>query len=364
MEELSLITKLDLTGISSLKDIDKLPKLKELNIYSYSSSNLNTLSESNLNFTTDFTPIENLSELEVLRIYNDNFIKHLNLNNLKKLRVLILYNNNKLETVDGIDSLKRLEEVCLCNNNIKTLPNIKEFINNTRDTAINILDINLFVNLFGKCEENRKFLEDRLNKAMSNICFGEKVSFDDGIFIIYYNQAKSMYHRALRILKNLQIKSNIDLEDICKIHSYIAFSLKYDQVGLEYRSNIYQEMNYKPELKNSYIMKRLKLMNSSYAALVNHEAICEGYVNMMIFLLNIIGIESKGVNCSLNTSEFNHAAIKFKFDNRWLYADPERERLTKEIDIFAIPFDEFKNSYFLPIKEYIDNDEIKEKELK
>ena len=222
-QELNMIDHLTLTGISNLMDIDKLPQLKTLNIYSYPSSNLIEFDSSLINDIFDFSILANLNSLEELRIYNDNNIEFLDITNLKKLKVLDLFNNPNLTVIKGLDELKNLESASLINNGFKTIGDTKKYITNTMDTAQNTLDIKLFISLFGH-EEERKFLERQLRQALSNITFGEKTTFDDGKYIISYDQAKDMYFRALRILKYLEIKE-VNLDTVKKIHEYVAFSI-------------------------------------------------------------------------------------------------------------------------------------------
>ena len=95
-------------------------------------------------------------------------------------------------------------------------------------------------------------------------------------------------------------------------------------------------------------------MNTSYAAIVNKKAVCEGYVNMMRFILSIIDVETSMVNCSYDSVEFNHAAIKFKYNDTWYYADPERQRKSTE-NMFGYTLEEFKEIYNIPIKEQMDS---------
>ena len=71
LEELSQIKKLVLKNANSLEEINLLPNLKEINIYSEYSDNSEYLDDNFYNHITDFTPLESLSNLEVLRIYND-----------------------------------------------------------------------------------------------------------------------------------------------------------------------------------------------------------------------------------------------------------------------------------------------------
>ena len=182
-------------------------------------------------------------------------------------------------------------------------------------------------------------------------------------YLLDYFKVKNMYIRVKQILRNLQINNPPSLEDLKRIHTYIAFSIKYDYDGLEYRDKNYQETLIKNNKEKEYFMNRLKLMNTSYGAIVNHKAVCEGYVNMMIFMFNILGVVAKQVKSSLDGLQLDHAIIKFNYEGKWYYADPEKERETKAIDLFALSFEEFSQKYYLPLKEYIDNEKNEKMEL-
>ena len=351
--EISSITNLTLTGLSSLDEIDKLPNLRSLTIYSYPSSNLAEFDPLQINTITDFSLLSNLTHLEELKIYNDNFLSLLDINNLTNLNTIVLFNNVNLKTLIGLDEKTKLKSVVLINNGLRSIGNTKKYIINTTNTPENILDVKLFPNLFGS-RHNRLFLETRLKEALTNITFGEKITFADDKYILSYEQTKNMYFRALKILRQLNVYRG-NWESIKKIHNYTAFSVEYDDEGLEYRSMAYLNLLQIPSDNKEYFLKRLKLMNTSYAAIVNKKAVCEGFVNMMRFILSIIDVETSLVNCSYEGSEFNHAAIKFKYDDVWYYADPERQRKSEEIDKFGYTLEEFKEIYNIPIKEQIDN---------
>ena len=351
--EISSITNLTLTGLSSLDEIDKLPNLRSLTIYSYPSSNLAEFDPLQINTITDFSLLSNLTHLEELKIYNDNFLSLLDINNLTNLNTIVLFNNVNLKTLIGLDEKTKLKSVVLINNGLRSIGNTKKYIINTTNTPENILDVKLFPNLFGS-RHNRLFLETRLKEALTNITFGEKITFADDKYILSYEQTKNMYFRALKILRQLNVYMG-NWESIKKIHNYTAFSVEYDDEGLEYRSMAYLNLLQIPSDNKEYFLKRLKLMNTSYAAIVNKKAVCEGFVNMMRFILSIIDVETSLVNCSYEGSEFNHAAIKFKYDDVWYYVDPERQRKSEEIDKFGYTLEEFKEIYNIPIKEQIDN---------
>lgn len=350
--ELRSVTSLTLTGLSSLEEIEKLPQLRSLTIYSYPSSNLTDFDSLKINTITDFSILSALTNLEELKIYNDNGITSLDISNIPNLNTIILFNNPNLKTITGLDEKTNLKSVILINNNLTSIGNTKKYILNTTNTPENILDVKLFPHLFGS-RHNRLFLETRLKEALTNITFGEKITFADDKYILSYEQTKNMYFRALKILRQLNIYMG-SWESIKKIHNYIASNVEYDDEGLEYRSVVYLNLLQIPSANKEYFLKRLKLMNTSYAAIVNKKAVCEGFVNMMRFILSIIDVETRMVNCSYDGQEFNHAAIKFKYNDTWYYADPERQRKSIE-EKFGYTLEEFKKIYNIPIKEQMDS---------
>ena len=155
--EISSITNLTLTGLSSLDEIDKLPNLRSLTIYSYPSSNLAEFDPLQINTITDFSLLSNLTHLEELKIYNDNFLSLLDINNLTNLNTIVLFNNVNLKTLIGLDEKTKLKSVVLINNGLRSIGNTKKYIINTTNTPENILDVKLFPNLFGS-RHNRLFL--------------------------------------------------------------------------------------------------------------------------------------------------------------------------------------------------------------
>ena len=350
--ELNSITSLTLSGLSSLEELERLPELRSLTIYSYPTSNLIEFDTLKVNTITDFSILSSLTNLEELKIYNDNFITSLDISNLSNLNTIILFNNPNLKTIIGLDEKAKLKSIVLINNGLTNIGNIKNYILNTTNTPENILDVKLFPQLFGS-RHNRLFLENRLKEALTNITFGEKITFADDKYILSYEQTKNMFFRALKILRQLNVYRG-NWESIKKIHNHTAFNVEYDDEGLEYRNEAYLNLLQIPSDNKEYFLKRLKLMNTSYAAIVNKKAVCEGYVNMMRFILSIIDVETSMVNCSYDGVEFNHAAIKFKYNDTWYYADPERQRKSIE-NTFGYTLEEFKEIYNIPIKEQMDS---------
>ena len=86
-------------------------------------------------------------------------------------------------------------------------------------------------------------------------------------------------------------------------------------------------------------LNNLLLINSSYGALMNNTAVCDGYVNLMRLLLSMCNIESEKVDCNIENDENlfkSHAAIRVKMRDQWYYADPEREQTCDEKTFFAL----------------------------
>ena len=147
--ELNSITSLTLSGLSSLEEIERLPELRSLTIYSYPTSNLIEFDTLKVNTITDFSILSSLTNLEELKIYNDNFITSLDISNLSNLNTIILFNNPNLKTIIGLDEKAKLKSIVLINNGLTNIGNIKKYILNTTNTPENILDVKLFPQLFG-----------------------------------------------------------------------------------------------------------------------------------------------------------------------------------------------------------------------
>ena len=68
---------------------------------------------------------------------------------MENLKNLILINNSDLTTIVGLSKLKKLEKVVINSCPVKYIGDVKEYIDNTKDTAVNILS-NLIFFLFFK----------------------------------------------------------------------------------------------------------------------------------------------------------------------------------------------------------------------
>lgn len=351
--ELGAIEELTITNCNGLSGLELLTNLKSLKIVS---SRLDSFDDQiSLNKFKNFMPINQLYNLEKLAIYNDPNAINLNITNLTKLRKLTLLNNSKLAVIKGLHKLKNLEKVVISNCDLSDIGDIREYIINTRDVEVNILDINYTTKILG-IPKIREFIKNMYNFSLTNIRFGEHVYFYDEIYSIDIYQAIDMYHRATRILRDLNIKEYDDARKAMIIYYYVITHLEYDYSGLAYRNN-----EFKNTKEGIYYLRRMSVINSSFGAFTSHKVVCDGYVNMMRYLLKRCNIKSRTVLCQ-NENEMSHAAIKYLINGNWYYADPEKDRDPNNIQYYNLTKKEMAKLYRLSYKEDYDN-QRKEEEI-
>ena len=182
-EELASITELTLKNVDDLDSIECLSNLKCLKLIGV---NPDSFEYKNGNNIKNFSFLKNLS-LEELIIANDCNIHTLDLTNMENLKNLILINNSDLTTIVGLSKLKKLEKVVINSCPVKYIGDVKEYIDNTKDTAVNILSNLIFNSLFKETSIN-KYLSDCLMSNLSNIKFSEKIHFYDEIYLLTLDQ--------------------------------------------------------------------------------------------------------------------------------------------------------------------------------
>jgi len=344
-EELLSIDSLTVTNCDSLNGISLLKNLKKLSIVG---SKLDSFEDiGSINRIVNFEEINKLSTLEQLVIMNDYNIQILDISTLENLRVLKLFNAPNLMYIRGLDSKKNLESVMMCNCQLKSIGDVKSYVENTIDAEENILDLKSTVFLL-KDSKTRELLKDRYNSNLSNIRFGEHIYFYDQFYTIDIYQAIDMYHRASKILDYLKLEGLSDEQKVFEIYKYVVTSLEYDHEGLKYRDENYMKSLDLNDKEKRYILRRMAVINSSFGAFTKRKVVCDGYVNMMKYLLAREGISSQSVLCK-NKDGSTHAAIKYMIDGIWCYADPEKDN--KNIRFFNMTKEEFSKLYILSYKE-------------
>lgn len=330
---LSWLENLTINSVTSPKTISKLINLKKLNIMGQ------TQGEYKNNVVIDYDEINELRNLEQLTIVNNYHIKSLDLSNLKKLQCLILVANQNLEVIKGLDQLKRLRHVVIVGSNIKNIEWLDSYISNTKKTRINVLDYRLF-NYIAKDNNLQNKLFEMIGGCQSNLLFAEKIGVGE-IFCYTYSMIDEIYTLANQIIKKNVSDDMSEKEKVRVLYNYVINHLDYDTEELEKRDNlILNDENVIKVYKNKY-----KYINSSYRAFTVGKVVCEGYVNMLIYLLSQIGIEARNVYCVVNNFSksvdeyYNHSAIKIKIDGEWYYFDPQIEEKNQV------------NKYFMQTKE-------------
>ena len=348
-EELDCITEITVTDCDSIKGISKLKNLKKLRIVGPNLSSFNETT--NINTITDFYEINNLSNLKELEIVYDENIEILDISNLSKLKSLRLFCNSNLKIIKGIDNKKSLEHVVICECPIIDLGDIENYINNTIDTSINILDIKMYAQLFSN-PNIRTLLKNKYNMNSSNIRFGEHIYFHDEIYTLDIYQIQDLYVKVKKILANLNLEKLDKEQQIYYIYKFVISYLKYDYDGLNYRNKNYQKLLESSLENKKYILRRMAIINSSFGALNSKKAVCDGYVNLFRLLLSFLDIPSQTVICKKN--DMTHAAIKYYYNGAWHYCDPEKDRDVNAIKFFDLTREEIEKIYELSPKEYIE----------
>lgn len=281
----------------------------------------------------DYSEINRFSELEVLRIESNKNIKSLDINNLTELHTLILIDNINLETVIGLENLKKLKIIIIVGNKVKSIDNIEQFIDNTKNAKMIKFDVNMYHYL----KES-----DIINAINNNIEYAEKISVGQ-LYNLTFEMMQELYEKGKEITK--KINTNNKKEIAKEIYKYLVKTLKYDYETLDMRNKYIQEGNIIKVFKNKY-----KDINSSYKALIENKAVCEGYANAFKFLANMKQIEAENIVCFLNKTNapfeyYNHTASRFKIDGEWLYCDSQID--DENLKYFALTREKFEESHKL-----------------
>lgn len=362
-EQLHKIETLEINNLTSLKDIDKLPNLKVLKLISedynkfasFIDLEVNTL----INHIKNFKHIENLENLEQLEIINDINIKRLDLLKLKKLKSLVLINNPNLETLKNLDSLPSLENVVIYGTNINSRINFDKYLFNTYTAQTNILDINMYHKIVKGDINNAEKISWLYRLGYNNIEFAEKTGFLDKS-IINPTEAYEMYNKAVQVIKDYNAHQFDDYKKIKFVYDYVVSSVKYDELGITYRDRKYLDVIRNHDLRD-YNKNDFTKLHSSYNASIMGKSNCEGYVNLMRFMFQMLGIKSKNVYCAKKDSDaiafYNHSIIKVQYNDGWYYCEPTWER-PGSFQYFMLNYEQITQTHILNPLELKNNKEV------
>ena len=174
-------------------------------------------------------------------------------------------------------------------------------------------------------------------------------------------QIVPMDKKCKEILGNIVRPEYSDIEKTMAIYAYIVENIKYDDILLKRE----KELKDKGEKIGKGESKILNGKQSSYNAFMKGEVVCEGYTNMMHYMLSSVGIESKTVICigkrdnkeeSFVDRGENHSVIRVKTGDDWYYYDPTWDAGKMELRNAFKTKEEFeKNHTFTVLEEKIES---------
>lgn len=328
-EELDMIEELVLENVTNIKNIEYLRNLKKLTLqsaeYSRYSEDIDIKSACFINYINDFKPIEKIKGLEELTIVNDVNIKKLDLTELKDLKNIKLINNPRLEELIGLDKLTNLKNVMIYGTSIHTNIDIISYIKNTQEAETNILDVNMYQSLV----KNDEVIPEMISKAVvtgdSQLCFAELVGLME-YALIDAQSLEKMYAKADLIFKLFNVYNLPEESQVNFVYNYVANQTFLNKDVIIDRDKKYTEYIERYSEIPSFAKKKMAMIHSSYNAFIVGKSNCEGIVNMMKFMLNMLGIRSFNVHCidkRTNINDLpNHSMLRVLQDGTWYYYDP------------------------------------------
>ena len=133
------------------------------------------------------------------------------------------------------------------------------------------------------------------------------------------------------ILQNIIEPEYTEIEKTLAIYNYITDNVDYDYKMLEFDERMQKDVRYSLFLegrsnKSSYsiINKRILGKQSSFNAIMKGKAVCQGYAQMMHYMLTKENIESREIGCiadpiieeqELEDKGIDHSVIRVKTDD-------------------------------------------------
>ena len=186
--------------------------------------------------------------------------------------------------------------------------------------------LRLDLDLYPKLKQMQPRLDSVIEEKYISCKWTENIS---GIRKNEYNtgQIVPMDKKCKEILGNIVRPEYSEIEKTMAIYAYIVENIKYDNILLKRE----KELRDKGQKIGKGVSKILDGKQSSYNAFMKGEVVCEGYTNMMHYMLSTVGIESKTVSCigerdnkeeSFVDRGENHSVIRIKTGKDWYYYDP------------------------------------------
>lgn len=367
LEELQSVKRLNLefNTFTDISILEHCPNLIELKIVSLNSkqASTNLSSEayysyiSKRNNIKDFSVISKLKSLEFLTIQDSDFLQDLDLSNLPNLSGVYLIGNHQLKSVRGLDSLSELTELELVNNNALTPSfDFKKMIDQGLSGIR--LDFDLYPALKKAFPDIATYISEKERTAYINCKWCENLS-DIRTNDINTNRIDTMEQKAQEILNRIIGPNYSDIEKISAIYAYIIHNVKYDYQSLNAAKKGEENEALKQARENlsELTSKILDRKQSSYNAILEGKSVCEGYTNMMHYLLKSVGINSMTVHCSSDLQrsvigrDSDHSVIKVEFNGEWYYFDPTWDANKNNLSNFFKTKEEFSSNHTLSMTE-------------
>ena len=224
--------------------------------------------------------------------------------------------------------------------------------------------LRLDVDLYPKLKQMQPRLDSVIRENFISCKWTENIS---RIRKNEYNtvQVKLMDKKCKEILGNIVRPEYSEIEKTMAIYTYIVENIKYDYILLKRE----KELRDKGQKIGKGESKILDGKQSSYNAFMKGEVVCEGYTNMMHYMLSTVGIESKTVSCigerdnkeeSFVDRGENYSVIRIKTGKDWYYYDPTWDAGKMELrNVFKTKKEFERNHTFTVLEEKIENPKVK-----
>lgn len=382
-EELDSITELSIcyTNVGDIKELEKLQNLKKLSIISGNSNLYAKIENGEIdeespyyrekNNIDDFKMLGKLKNIEELRIESEENLFKLDVTNMKNLKKLELINNINLKEVIGLKEVENLEKILMSRNGTGNLE-LKEFdimsaVENKILKEI-VLDVDMFPNLIKEFPQLVEKIEQYEKNNERVYTWIENKSIYNGWANKFNTRnLKEMDIRVEEILQNIIKPEYTEIEKTLAIYNYITENVDYDYKMLEFDQEMKKDEKYcvfleESSNRSSYsiINKRILGKQSSFNAIMKGKAVCQGYANMMHYMLTKENIESIEIGCiadpiieeqELEDKGIDHSVIRVKTDDEWYYYDPTWDTGKTKYEYAYKTKDEFYKKHTLSAQE-------------
>lgn len=363
-EELASIKriKLENNNFGDISALEYCTNLRDLTISSINPKNVptNFSSEAYYSYRSkqamikDFSVISKLQSLQFLTILNDENLEFLDLTGLTNLSSLILRGNHKLKTVKGLETLAHLLELELVNNGINHSFDLKRMLGNELNEVT--LDFDLYPLVKEAFPNIGSEMIEYLKQGIK--CFWSENLSDIRTNQISTMRMEKMNKRATEIINSIIGPDYSDIEKVSAIYAYIIKTVKYDEEALraskgEENETLKKARENLGELTSTILDRK----QSSFNAILEQKAVCEGYTNMMHYLLKMVGINSVTVHCSSNQNrkvvgqDSNHSVIRVEINGEWYYFDPTWDAEQSNLKNFFKTKEEINTNHTLSMSE-------------